>query len=84
MKEVKTMGMKGYDLKNYKIKTIIRANVDIIYTPKCPACKSALTIQELLGQFQHRGYALGVCEKCFENYLILIETKEGKKENEAR
>jgi transcription elongation factor Elf1 len=72
------MGMKGYDLRNYKIKTIIRANVDVIYTPKCPSCKSPLTIQELLGQFQNRGYALAVCENCSEYYLILIETKGGK------
>ena len=83
MKEVKTMGMKGYDLKSYKIKTIIRANVDVLYTPKCPTCKNPLILQELLGQFQNRGYALGTCEKCPENYLILIETREVKK-NEAR
>jgi len=77
------MGMKGYDLKNYKIKTIIRANVDVLYTPKCPTCKLPLIIFEFLGQFQNRGYALAVCEKCSENYLLLIETREVKK-NEAR
>jgi hydrogenase maturation factor len=78
------MSMKAYDLKEYKIKTIIRANVDVIYTPKCPYCKNPVEIRLLFGQFQNRGYALGVCEKCPENYLILIETKEEKKKNEAR